>query len=216
MLTIEIAGFFVCSGLPSSPKVWWLTEDERKLAVARMQSPGTKQSTTIGKRMLKRCTSYIGGQMQAWLKNEADLNGTYTIAEIGLITSSAQGLSIVCGILVSSLVIIHSIWIVVSVVTAILFFTNVCLRVWDILLGLLCFSDNPFRTRNDFIRTVIALLRPFDQYRSADHARVRIVSCIEAGFSETAAQPEGFARLLRVVAELLSLKQKDDEETGAR
>lgn len=77
-LPIGIAGLFLYPGLPTSPKVWWLTEDERKLAVARMQSQGTKQSSKIGKRMLKRvftnwhfyvvvltyvffqCTSYVG------------------------------------------------------------------------------------------------------------------------------------------------------------
>ena len=64
-LPIGLAGFFLYPGLPTSPKVWWLTEDERKLAVARMQSQGTKQSGKIGKRMLKRVFThwhfYIAG-----------------------------------------------------------------------------------------------------------------------------------------------------------
>ncbi|KAF1363967.1 MFS general substrate transporter [Lizonia empirigonia] len=123
-LPIGIAGLFLYPGLPTSPRVWWLTEDERKLAVARRQSQGTKQSGKIGKRMLKRvftnwhfyvvvltyvffqCTNYVGGQMQAWLKAEADMNGTYSIEEINLIP------------------------------TAILLFSNVCLRIWHIPLGL--------------------------------------------------------------------------------
>jgi hypothetical protein len=138
-----------------------LTEDERKLAVARMQSQGTKQSGKIGKRMLKRvfthwhfyiavltyvffqCTSYIGGQMQAWLKKEADLHGTYTIEEINLIPTGVQGLAIVCGILITSLVMIYPMWIVFSCVTAVLLFANVCLRVWYIPLSLHCKCSFP-------------------------------------------------------------------------
>ncbi|KAM0418798.1 hypothetical protein ACHAPT_012308 [Fusarium lateritium] len=93
-MPISIAGFFMFPGLPTSPKVWWLTEAEQKLAQARMGEDGVKESKKIGKRMLKRvfthwhfyvaiftyiffqCTSYIAGQMALWLKHEADLNGT--------------------------------------------------------------------------------------------------------------------------------------------
>ncbi|KAJ8109657.1 hypothetical protein OPT61_g7306 [Boeremia exigua] len=153
-LPIGIAGLFLYPGLPTSPRVWWLTEDERKLAVARMQSQGTKQSGKIGKRMLKRvftnwhfyvvvltyvffqCTSYVGGQMQAWLKKEADLNGTYSIEEINLIPTGVQGVAIVTGILVTSLVMIYPMWVVFSAVTAVLLFSNVCLRIWHIPLAL--------------------------------------------------------------------------------
>ena len=77
-LPIAIAGFFMFPGLPTSPRVWWLTEKEQKLAIARMSNEGVKQSAKIGKRMLKRvfthwhfyiavftyvcfqCTSYVG------------------------------------------------------------------------------------------------------------------------------------------------------------
>lgn len=156
-ITIAIAGFFLYPGLPTTqPRVWWLTEEERQLAVARMQSQGNKQSSRIGKRMLKRvfthwhfyvavftyvffqCTSYVGGQMQAWLKKEADLNGTYSIEQINLIPTGVQGLAIVCGVLITSLVMIYPMWIVFSCVTAILLFSNICLRIWYIPLGLHC------------------------------------------------------------------------------
>ncbi|WQF88315.1 Putative major facilitator superfamily, MFS transporter superfamily [Colletotrichum destructivum] len=154
-ISIAIAGFFLYPGLPTTqPRVWWLTEEERILAVARMQSQGTKQSSKIGKRMLKRvfthwhfyvavltyvffqCTSYVGGQMQAWLKKEADMNGTYTIEEINLIPTGVQGLAIVSGILITSLVMIYPMWIIFSCVTSVLLFSNVCLRIWNIPLGL--------------------------------------------------------------------------------
>ncbi|KAK6217141.1 vitamin h transporter [Colletotrichum tabaci] len=154
-ICVAIAGFFLYPGLPTTqPRVWWLTEEERLLAVARMQSQGTKQSSKIGKRMLKRvfthwhfyvavltyvffqCTSYVGGQMQAWLKKEADMNGTYTIKEINLIPTGVQGLAIVSGILITSLVMIYPMWIVFSCVTSVLLFSNVCLRIWNIPLGL--------------------------------------------------------------------------------
>jgi hypothetical protein len=150
-ITIAFAGFFMFPGLPTTKsKVWWLTDDERKLAIARMQSQGTKHSAKIGKRMLKRvfghwhfyiavltyvffqCTSYVGGQMQAWLKKDADLYGTWTIEEINLIPTGVQGVAIVFGILITSLVMIYPMWIVFSCVTSVLLFANVCLRVWFI------------------------------------------------------------------------------------
>ncbi|KAL1794103.1 hypothetical protein ACET3X_007524 [Alternaria dauci] len=77
------------------------------------------------------------------------------------------------------------------------------------------FSDNQFRTRDDFIRAAFALINPLDQYRSPRHARIKIATCTGAGFSETAAQLEGFARPLWVVASLLQLKQQGNESTGA-
>ncbi|KAG9190089.1 hypothetical protein G6011_08177 [Alternaria panax] len=77
------------------------------------------------------------------------------------------------------------------------------------------FSDNQFRTHDDFIRAAIALVGPLDQYRSRSHARIKIATCTGAGFSETAAQLEGFARPLWVVANLLQLKQQGNETTSA-
>lgn len=53
-LPIALASFFFFPGLPSSPKVWWLTEADHKLACIRMRSDGVQNSKKIGKRMLKR------------------------------------------------------------------------------------------------------------------------------------------------------------------
>lgn len=78
--------------------------------------------------------------MQAWLKKEADVNGTYSIEEINLIPTGVQGVAIVTGILVTSLVMIYPMWAVFSAVTAVLLFANVCLRIWHIPLGLHCKS----------------------------------------------------------------------------
>lgn len=79
--------------------------------------------------------------MQAWLKKEADMNGTYSIEEINLIPTGVQGVAIVTGITVTSLVMIYPMWAVFSVVTAILLFANICLRIWYIPLGLHCESN---------------------------------------------------------------------------
>ncbi len=65
------------------------------------------------------------------------------------------------------------------------------------------FSDNPFQTRSDLFRAATALLQPLEQYRSPGKARVRFATATGAGFSETAAQLEGFARPLWVVPSLL-------------
>ncbi|KAJ4303465.1 hypothetical protein N0V90_002360 [Kalmusia sp. IMI 367209] len=158
-LPIALLGFIMFPGLPTSPRVWWLTENEQELAIARMNNEGVKQSSKIGKRMLKRvftrwhfyvavltyvcfqCTTYVGGQMTIWLKYEADKHGTYTIEQINLIPTGVQGVAIVTGILATSLVMIYPMWIVFTTVTLILLFANVCLLVWEIPLGLhfLCY-----------------------------------------------------------------------------
>lgn len=53
-LPIALAGFFLYPGIPTSPRVWWLKEEEQALAQARMQDDGVKKSRKIGKQMLKR------------------------------------------------------------------------------------------------------------------------------------------------------------------
>jgi hypothetical protein len=71
------------------------------------------------------------------------------------------------------------------------------------------FSDNPFRTRTDLIRASLSLLQPLEPYKSTSGARIKITTGTGAGFSETAAQLEGFARPLWVVADLLRLQSTD-------
>ena len=71
------------------------------------------------------------------------------------------------------------------------------------------FSDNPFRTRTDLIRASLSLLQPLEPYKSKSGARIKIANGTAAGFSETAAQLEGFARPLWVVADLLRLQSTD-------
>lgn len=68
------------------------------------------------------------------------------------------------------------------------------------------FSDNDFRTRDDLIRAGWGLLRPLEQYKSPGYARIKLATGTAAGFSETAAQLEGFARPLWIVADLLRLQ----------
>lgn len=65
------------------------------------------------------------------------------------------------------------------------------------------FSDNPFRTREDFLRAALALTQPLDQYKSTGKARIKIATSTGAGFSERAAQLEGFSRPLWVVPDIL-------------
>ena len=68
------------------------------------------------------------------------------------------------------------------------------------------FSDNAFQTRSDLIQAAIALLKPLEQYKSQANARIRISTDTGAGFDEVAAQLEGFARPLWIVANLLQLR----------
>lgn len=73
------------------------------------------------------------------------------------------------------------------------------------------FSDNPFSSRSDLITASLALLKPLEQYKSTEKARIKLATLSGAGFSETAAQLEGFARPLWAVAYLSKLKDEGTE-----
>ncbi|RDL35989.1 uncharacterized protein BP5553_06601 [Venustampulla echinocandica] len=62
------------------------------------------------------------------------------------------------------------------------------------------FSHNPFKTRADLICGGLALLQPLEQYKSRGRARIRLPTTTGTGFSEQAAQVEGFARPLWFIA----------------
>ncbi|KAL3484847.1 hypothetical protein BJX62DRAFT_48849 [Aspergillus germanicus] len=66
------------------------------------------------------------------------------------------------------------------------------------------FNGNLFETRSDLVRAAVALLSALNQYKSKDKARIKIPVATAAGFDETAAQLEGFARPLWVVPFLLN------------
>jgi hypothetical protein len=74
------------------------------------------------------------------------------------------------------------------------------------------FSDNPLSSRDDVVRAAKALIRPLIAYFSAGHARVRFPTVTGAHFDETAAELEGFARPLWVVAPLLAASEDLDAD----
>ncbi|KAF1931382.1 uncharacterized protein M421DRAFT_99224 [Didymella exigua CBS 183.55] len=65
------------------------------------------------------------------------------------------------------------------------------------------FSDNPFRTHEDFKLGAIALLRAIKPYQSPGGARVKLPLATGTHFDDVAAQLEGFARALWAVGTLL-------------
>ncbi|KAL5041877.1 hypothetical protein BDW71DRAFT_201020 [Aspergillus fruticulosus] len=65
------------------------------------------------------------------------------------------------------------------------------------------FSDNPFNTRSDLVHAAKSLLSALEPYKSSFKARIKLPVATAAGFDETAAQLEGFARPLWVVPFLL-------------
>ncbi|KFY83817.1 hypothetical protein V500_09855 [Pseudogymnoascus sp. VKM F-4518 (FW-2643)] len=69
---------------------------------------------------------------------------------------------------------------------------------------LLGFSDNPFQSRDDVSRAATSLLKPLTPYKSSCGARIKLSTATGTGFDEVAAQLEGFARPLWVVADLLA------------
>ena len=72
------------------------------------------------------------------------------------------------------------------------------------------FSDNAFQTRSDYARAACALVRPLADYMSPQHARIKLPHSTGAGFSETAAQLEGFARPLWVIPHFLGIEESLD------
>lgn len=72
------------------------------------------------------------------------------------------------------------------------------------------FSDNPFLTRSDLIHAATSLIAPLHPYKSTQKGRIKIATATAAGFSETAAQLEGFARPLWAVPHLLLLQSAED------
>ncbi|KAH8678939.1 major facilitator superfamily domain-containing protein [Tricladium varicosporioides] len=149
-LPIAIASYFVFPGLPASNKPFYLTEDEHTLARKRMADDGVRPSKKIGKAMLKRvftkwhayvavlayvifqCSSYPSGQMGLWLKDEAKKHGTYSVAQYNTIPTGVQGVSIISAILATSLCMIYPLWLILSIVSSILLFSNVVLLVWNV------------------------------------------------------------------------------------
>lgn len=76
------------------------------------------------------------------------------------------------------------------------------------------FTDNSFRTHADLITASYALLEPLHAYKSPGGARIKIPVETGTHFDETAAQLEGFARSLWVVAPLLALEKNTEHKNA--
>ncbi|KAH6721018.1 major facilitator superfamily domain-containing protein [Leptodontidium sp. 2 PMI_412] len=149
-LPIALSGFFLIPGLPTSPRIWWLKEEEQLLAQARMQTDGVRKSRRIGKRMLKRVfthwhfyfaialyvcfqlTTWVGGQMGLWVKSTKQ----YSVELINILPTGTQLMAIVAGVLIPSFAMVYPIWMPFSFAATVLLFCNICLRVWNIPLGM--------------------------------------------------------------------------------
>lgn len=81
--------------------------------------------------------------MILWLKDQADRFGMWSVEEINMIPTGVQCVSVVFGILATSLVMVYPFWAVMSVVAGVLVFANACLLAWDIPTGLKCKSRVP-------------------------------------------------------------------------
>lgn len=68
------------------------------------------------------------------------------------------------------------------------------------------FSDNQFRSRDDVLQAATSLLHALTPYKSPCGARIKLATATGTGFDEIAAQLEGFARPLWVVADLLAVQ----------
>lgn len=73
------------------------------------------------------------------------------------------------------------------------------------------FSDNPFRNRADLVRAAEVLVKPLQRYQSPGKALIKLATATGAGFSETAAQLEGFSRPLWIIPSLLQQMSDDSD-----
>lgn len=73
------------------------------------------------------------------------------------------------------------------------------------------FSDNEFSSRSEAVSAANALLKPLIQYFSEGKARIKTPFTSGAHFDDTAAELEGYARPLWVVATLLSSQANNAE-----
>ncbi|KAK2753460.1 hypothetical protein FQN54_007850 [Arachnomyces sp. PD_36] len=74
------------------------------------------------------------------------------------------------------------------------------------------FSDNPFRTREDVVTAIYALLEPLKNHTSEGGGRIRLPVTTGTHFDETAAQLEGYARPLWAVGAILAGALASGEE----
>jgi hypothetical protein len=76
--------------------------------------------------------------MALWLKDERRLHKTYSIAQINNLPTGAQAVSIVAGILATSLCMVYPIWVIFTIVVAIFLFGLIVLLIWYVPLALHC------------------------------------------------------------------------------
>ncbi|KAH7031493.1 vitamin H transporter [Microdochium trichocladiopsis] len=149
-LPLSIMGFFIFPGMPSSKKIWWMSEKELELGRLRMREAGVEEPKKIGKALLRRIFChwhwYVGvmayilflsgayphGQMALWLKDEAAKHGTYSVQQINTLPTGAQAVSVVSTILATGLCMIYPTWAIFQIVIAIVAFANICMMVWFI------------------------------------------------------------------------------------
>ncbi|KAG4439698.1 hypothetical protein IFR05_004835 [Cadophora sp. M221] len=74
------------------------------------------------------------------------------------------------------------------------------------------FSDNAFQSRDDALLAATSLLEALEPYKSPCGARIKLWTATGAGFDETSAQLEGFARPLWVVADLLAMLRANSSD----
>lgn len=76
--------------------------------------------------------------MALWLKYEAKLHKTYSVEQINNLPTGAQAVSIIAGILATSLCMVYPIWIIFTLVVIIFLFALAVLLVWFVPLALKC------------------------------------------------------------------------------
>jgi hypothetical protein len=76
--------------------------------------------------------------MALWLKDEAKKHNTYSVAQINTIPTGVQAVAVVSAILATSLCMIYPLWVIFTVVSAVLFFSNAVLLAWNVPKALHC------------------------------------------------------------------------------
>lgn len=84
--------------------------------------------------------------MAIWLKDLAKKHpGAYTIPQINVIPTGAQGVSVFTALLATSLCMVYPLWSIFSIVETIYIMANISLLIWNIPKGFHCeFCSNQF------------------------------------------------------------------------
>ncbi|KAG6362272.1 hypothetical protein INS49_010502 [Diaporthe citri] len=144
-IPVALLGYVVFPGIPDSPRPFYLTEDDTRLAKSRLEKfrirrPGKLNLDTF-KRTLSRwhiwifvfcyicmiISSYPSQYMNLWLKAEG-----YSTVKVNELPTGTYAITAVASWLGATLAAIYPSWAIYSIETTCVLFSTICMIVWNI------------------------------------------------------------------------------------